>query len=113
MTVCQLAGSATGVPKAGFMAPTRGNGLEEPAQEFTTALRLEPAARKPIYCQVRRIHYRSAGFQTCCIADSKSAVRYKFERVGLAMVCGFGNPRYGRLGSLRYEVLSPIPATWQ
>ena len=44
---------------------------------------------------------------------SKSAGRYQFERVGLARVCGFGNPRYSRLGSLRHGALSPIQSTWQ
>ena len=37
----------------------------------------------------------SAGFQTCCIADFQ---------VGFAAIAvrGFGNPRHGRLGSLRH-----------
>ena len=40
---------------------------------------------------------RSAGFQTCCIAD------FQIGRVSQWRgVRGFGNPRYSRLGSLRY-----------
>jgi hypothetical protein len=44
---------------------------------------------------------RSAGFQTCCIADihvGKPRNLSPFTRRR------FGNPRYGRLGSLRYLV---------
>jgi len=41
--------------------------------------------------------FRGAGFQTCCVAD--------FSVGGTNGSCaggGLGNPRYGRLGSLRY-----------
>jgi hypothetical protein len=42
---------------------------------------------------------RSAGFQTCRIAD------FQIGRVSpWRGVCGFGNPRYSRLGSLRYRI---------
>jgi len=44
-------------------------------------------------------HQRSAGFQTCRIADFQIG-RASKQRGG----CGFGNPRYGRLGSLRYRI---------
>ena len=40
---------------------------------------------------------RSAGFQTCCIADFQIGGGVRRGAVG-----GFGNPRYSRLGSLRY-----------
>ena len=41
---------------------------------------------------------RSAGFQTCCIADFQAGGAWKLRKTG-----GFGNPRYGRLGSPRYK----------
>jgi hypothetical protein len=46
---------------------------------------------------------RSAGFQTCRIAD------FQIGRVSRWRgVCGFGNPRYSRLGSLRYRIACEI-----
>ncbi len=52
---------------------------------------------------------RSAGFQTCCIADFQigrgRAFRARATSRGVAgdrTARGFGNPRYSRLGSLRY-----------
>jgi outer membrane lipoprotein carrier protein len=39
----------------------------------------------------------SAGFQTCCVADFQVGMIN-----GCRAVSGFGNPRYSRLGSLRY-----------
>jgi hypothetical protein len=39
----------------------------------------------------------SAGFQTCCIADFPVG-----RTSGSCASSGFGNPRYSRLGSLRY-----------
>ena len=39
----------------------------------------------------------SAGFQTCCVADFQVGMMN-----GCREVSGFGNPRYSRLGSLRY-----------
>ena len=42
---------------------------------------------------------RSAGFQTCRIADFQIG-RVSQWRGG----CGFGNPRYSRLGSLRHKI---------
>ena len=53
--------------------------------------------------QSRLARVCSAGFQTCCIADfqigSPSASLRPFNSRSLG---GFGNPRYSRLGSLRY-----------
>ena len=40
---------------------------------------------------------RSAGFQTCCVADFQVGNAWK-----LRTIRGFGNPRHSRLGSLRY-----------
>jgi hypothetical protein len=53
------------------------------------------AARAP--GEKKKKALRSAGFQTCCVAD--------FPVGGTSGGCtgsGFGNPRYSRLGSLRY-----------
>ena len=45
----------------------------------------------------RRQNQRTAGFQTCCLAD------FQIGRASNGRgVRGFGNPRYSRLGSLRY-----------
>jgi len=53
----------------------------------------------------------SAGFQTCCIADFQVGQRH-VVRIG----SGFGNPRYSRLGSLRYtttdEKGTPVTLLW-
>ncbi len=52
---------------------------------------------------------RSAGFPTCCFAISKSAGATALEAcassrgvAGGRTASGFGNPRYRKLGSLRY-----------
>jgi hypothetical protein len=44
---------------------------------------------------------RSAGFQTCCIADIHVGTPWNLSAFPLRR---FGNLRYGRLGSLRYTV---------
>jgi hypothetical protein len=44
---------------------------------------------------------RSAGFQTCCIADIHVGSSSNCTPFAL---CRFGNLRYGRLGSLRYPL---------
>ena len=49
---------------------------------------------------------RSAGFQTCCIADFQIGGASELQaRAASTTASGFGNPRYSRLGSLRYGVL--------
>ncbi len=53
---------------------------------------LNPKPRDPGRC--------SAGFQTCCIADFQIGRASDF-----ATVRGFGNPRYSRLGGLRYVLV--------
>ena len=52
---------------------------------------------------------RSAGFQTCCIADFQIGRAAEFRAraadrgvAGGRAARGFGNPRHSRLGSLRY-----------
>jgi len=46
---------------------------------------------------------RSAGFPTCCIADFQIGRASQWRGVR-----GFGNPRYGRLGSLRHRIAQAI-----
>src|SRR5712671_3965443 len=50
----------------------------------------------------------SAGFLTCCVADFPVGMIWKVRGGG-----GLGNPRYSRLGSLRYGKKSSQPrANW-
>src|SRR5208282_2098691 len=54
---------------------------------------------------------RTAGFSRChrdWIADFPIGRVSKFRGVR-----GFGNPRYGRLGSLRYRIAYEISALWR
>ena len=51
----------------------------------------------------RKENRRTAGFQTCCLADFQIGRASKSRGVR-----GFGNPRYSRLGSLRYRVAYEI-----
>jgi hypothetical protein len=45
--------------------------------------------------------YRSAGFQTCWLADFESAGAFDFSKRGIwYRQCGFADLRHGRLGSL-------------
>src|SRR5712671_958094 len=46
----------------------------------------------------------SAGFLTCCVADFPVGMIWKVRGIG-----GLGNPRYSRLGSLRYGKKSSQP----
>jgi hypothetical protein len=47
---------------------------------------------------------RTAGFQTCCIADFQIGWAWWFVGVlDWQTANGFGNPRYSRLGSLRND----------
>jgi arylsulfatase A-like enzyme len=47
--------------------------------------------------QTTAVGLRSAGFQTCCVADFQVG-----ETNGSHPGSGFGNPRHSRLGSPRY-----------
>jgi hypothetical protein len=50
---------------------------------------------------------RSAGFQTCCIADFQIGWAFDCRAPGR-----FGNRRYSRLGSLRYRPAVPAREIW-
>src|SRR5581483_5041407 len=56
----------------------------------------------------------SAGFQTCRIADFQIGSASKpRERRKVRPASGFGNPRYSRLGSLRYLQSAQLPLVAQ
>jgi hypothetical protein len=65
-------------------------------KDFCTAIRQNRHKTRGFF-KAMAAGLRSAGFQTCCVAD--------FPVGGTSGSCassGLGNPRYSRLGSLRY-----------
>jgi hypothetical protein len=67
--------------------------------KFLTSLQchLSESSRAARVFQTAAGGFRSAGLQTCCVADFQVG-KINGSRTGN----GFGNPRYSRLGSPRY-----------
>jgi hypothetical protein len=65
----------------------------------------EPPLARIFHSRVggREVNQRSAGFQTCRVADFQIGRVSRWRKV-----CGLGNPRYSRLGSLRYKFSNEI-----
>ena len=70
----------------------------------TQPARLDRPGIRAVWCIERAYYFQLAAGSALICEDLGSA-----RALRRAKLCGFGNPRYGRLGSLRYEPLGDRP----